>query len=364
MTISNDGERAPAAVDPTLTFIKRELAPSPDRWTGSLVFAGLAMLGVLATVTFRLPYPVLVFAGILLLSTPHPEHPIRQAVAVSAAAIVGGGGAILIAVTTYDQPWLYLPLQCAALTALLVLSQVSSVHAGFILAAMILSFAEPAYLAKPEAAITAALSNTLAVVGTTWVVAAVQLIKFTTNVDPPPIPRHHPEQLVGFTVLALTAIGLQMLLYNTINMPEIRTGVISALLTADTNLQGVVGRMPLRQLCAAGCAVLALLLIAVGAPVMDDIGFFALLAAAAYFASGWIAYGSPRVAFAGGSGAVAITLVLIQDVRFTIDIIPSLLGVAGALWGTFVTAAIASLLSWLGAPHVELDKNQRDVPAA
>jgi hypothetical protein len=109
---------------------------------------------------------------------------------------------------------------------------------------------------------------------------------------------------------------------------------------------------------------LALLLIAVGAPVMDDIGFFALLAAAAYFASGWIAYGSPRVAFAGGSGAVAITLVLIQDVRFTIDIIPSLLGVAGALWGTFVTAAIASLLSWLGAPHVELDKNQRDVPAA
>jgi multidrug resistance protein MdtO len=117
MTISNRGERAPAAADPTLAFIKRELAPSPDRWTGSLVFAGLAMLGVLATVTFRIPFPVLVFVGILLLSTPHPEQPIRQAIGVSAAAIVGGGIAILIAVTTYDQPWLYLPLQCAALTA-------------------------------------------------------------------------------------------------------------------------------------------------------------------------------------------------------------------------------------------------------
>jgi hypothetical protein len=55
MSISSHGERAPAAVDPTLTFIKRELAPSPERWTGGLVFAGLAMLGVIATVTFRIP---------------------------------------------------------------------------------------------------------------------------------------------------------------------------------------------------------------------------------------------------------------------------------------------------------------------
>jgi hypothetical protein len=364
MSISSHGERAPAAVDPTLTFIKRELAPSPERWTGGLVFAGLAMLGVIATVTFRIPFPVLVFAGILLLSRPHPEHPIRQAVGVSAAAVVGAGVAILIAVTTYDQPWLYLPLQCAALTCLLVLSQVSNLRAGFILAAMILSFAEPAYLANPEAAITAALFNALAVLGTAWVLAAVQSIKFPANVAPPPIPRPHPEQLVGFTILAMTAIGLQMLLYNTINLPEIRTGVISVLLTADTNLQSVVAKMPLRQLCAAACAALALLLIAAGAPLMDDIGFFALIASGAYFASGWIAYGSPRVAFASGSGAVAITLVLMQDARFTIDIIPSLLGVVGAFWGTFVTATTALLLSWLGGPHVNADKNQRDVPAA
>lgn len=364
MTISNHSERAPATLDPTLTFIKRELAPSPERWAESLIFSGLAMLGVFATVTFHIPFPVLVFAGILLLGTAHPEHPIRQAVGVSAAAVVGAGVAILIAVTTYDQPWLYLPLQCAALTALLVLSQVSNVRAGFILAAMILSFAEPAYLANPEQAITAALFNALAVVGTAWIFAAVQSIKFTASADLPPIPRRHPCQLVGFAILALSAIGLQMLLYNTINLPEIRTGVISVLLTADTNLQAVVGRMPLRQLCAAGSAVLALLLIAVGAPVMDNIGFFALLGAGAYFTSGWIAHGSPRIAFASAPGAVAITLVLLQDVRFTINIIPSLLGVAGVLWGIFVTAAIALWLSWLGAPHAKPDKDQRDVPAA
>jgi hypothetical protein len=150
-------------------------------------------------------------------------------------------------------------------------------------------------------------------------------------------------------MLALTAIGLQMLFYNTINLPEIRTGVIAVLLTADPDLRAVWRRMPLRQLCAAGCAALALLMIAVGAPLMDDLGFFAVLAAGCYFAAGWVAHGSPRIAFAAVPGAVTVTLVLLLDFRFTIDIVPSLLNVAGAMWGFLVTALIALLL----APAVE-----------
>ena len=134
-------------------------------------------------------------------------------------------------------------------------------------------------------------------------------------------------------MLALSAIGLQMLFYNTINLPEIRTGVIAVLLTADPDLRAVWRRMPLRQLCAAGCAALALLMIAVGAPLMDDLGFFAVIAACCYFAAGWVAHGGPRIAFACVPGAVTVTLVLLLDVRFTTDIVPSLLNVAGALWG-------------------------------
>ncbi|HEX3523239.1 MAG TPA: hypothetical protein VHT52_14265, partial [Stellaceae bacterium] len=53
--------------DPALRFIRLELAPSRERWIGTVWFTGLALIGVLATVTFRIPYPVLVFAGILLL---------------------------------------------------------------------------------------------------------------------------------------------------------------------------------------------------------------------------------------------------------------------------------------------------------
>ena len=154
---------------------------------------------------------------------------------------------------------------------------------------------------------------------------------------------------MGFAMLALTAIGLQMLFYNTINLPEIRTGVIAVLLTADPDLGRVWRRMPLRQLCAAGCAALAFLMIAVGAPLMDDLGFFVVLAAACYFAAGWIAHGSPRIAYACVPGAVTVTLVLLLDIRFMVDIIPSLLNVAGVLWGMFVTALTALLL----APLVE-----------
>ena len=150
-------------------------------------------------------------------------------------------------------------------------------------------------------------------------------------------------------MLALSAIGLQMLFYNTINLPEIRTGVIAVLLTADPDLRAVWRRMPLRQLCAAGCAAIALLMIAVGAPLMDDLGFFAVIAAGCYFAAGWVAHGGPRIAFAAVPGAVTVTLVLLLDVRFTIDIVPSLLNVAGAMWGFLVTALIALLL----APLVE-----------
>jgi hypothetical protein len=65
--------RAEAAIppeDPALRFIRLELAPSPQRWIATLGFTGLALIGVLATVTFRIPYPVLVFAGILLLTLP------------------------------------------------------------------------------------------------------------------------------------------------------------------------------------------------------------------------------------------------------------------------------------------------------
>ena len=113
--------------------------------------------------------------------------------------------------------------------------------------------------------------------------------------------------------------------------------------------------MPLRQLCGAGCAALAFLVIAIGAPWMDDLGSFAVLAGCCYFAPGWVAHGGPRSAFACVPGAVTVTLVLLLDVRFTIDIVPSLLNVAGALWGFLVTALIALLL----APLVEQDAKRQ-----
>jgi hypothetical protein len=335
--------------DPALRFIRLELAPSPQRWIATLGFTGLALIGVLATVTFRIPYPVLVFAGLLLLTVPPAHRPFYQAVEATGAAFLGAGFAILLAVTTYDQPWLYLPLQCAALTALLVLSRVTAARAAFILAALLLSFAEPAYLPDPEAAIGAALLNALALAGTAWVVATARaLFAPPASREEAPVPPGRRE-LVGFAILALTAIGLQMLFYNTINLPEIRTGVINALTTADPDLRGVWRRMPLRQLSATGCAALALLMTAVGAPLMDDLGFFAVIAAGCYFAAGWVAHGSPRIAFAGVPGAITVTLVLLPDVRFMTDIVPSLLNVAGVLWGMFVTALIALLL----APLVE-----------
>jgi hypothetical protein len=336
--------------DPAFRFIRLELTPSRERWIGALGFTGLALIGVLATVTFRIPYPVLIFAGILLLTVPPPYRPLQQAVRVAGAAVLGAAFAILLAATTYDQPWFYLPLQCAALTALLVLSRLTSARAAFILAALVLSFAEPAYLPDPEAAIRAALLNALALVGTAWVVAAARapFAPPATREEAPAPPGR--GDLVGFAILALTAIGLQMLFYNTINLPEIRTGVIAVLLTADPDLGAVWRRMPLRQLCAAGCAALAFLMIAVGAPLMDDLGCFAVIAACCYFAAGWVAHGSPRIVFACVPGAVTVTLVLLLDVRFSVDILPSLLNVAGVLWGMFVTALIALLLAQLATP--------------
>jgi hypothetical protein len=94
-------------------------------------------------------------------------------------------------------------------------------------------------------------------------------------------------------------------------------------------------------------------MIAVGAPLMDDLGFFAVLAAGCYFAAGWVAHGSPRIAFACVPGAVTVTLVLLLDVRFMVDIVPGLLNVAGVLWGMFVAALIALLLTPLVEQHAE-----------
>ena len=340
---------APSPEDPALRFIRREMAASRERWIATLISAGLAVIGILATVTFRIPYPVLVFAGILLLAVPPAQRPIRQALDATGAALLGAAFAVLLAITAYDQPWVYLPLQCAALILLLVLSRITAARAAFILAALVLSFAEPAYLPDQQAAIDAALANALALAGTAWVVASAQ-IGFAPSAPPAEAPAPPGQrELIGFAILALTAIGLQMLFYNTIDLPEIRTGVIAVLLTADPDLRAVWQRMPLRQLCAAGCAALALLVIAVGAPWMDDLGSFAVLAGCCYFAAGWVAHGSPRISFACVPGAVTVTLVLLLDVRLTIDIVPSLLNVVGVLWGMFVTALIALLL----APLVE-----------
>ena len=353
MKSATGSEAAAPPEDPALLFIRLELAPSRERWIATLGLSGLAAIGVIATVTFRIPYPVLIFAGIVLLTVPRPHRPIHRAVETTSAAILGAGFAILLAVTTYDQPWLYLPLQCAALAALLVLSRITDARASFILAALVLSFAEPAYLPDPEAAILAALFNALALAGMGWMIAAVQA-PFAPKATPK--PAHAPPgrvEIVGFAMLALSAIGLQMLFYNTINLPEIRTSVISVLLTADPDLRGVWRRMPLRQLCTAGCAALALLMIAVGAPLMDDLGFFAVIAAGCYFTAGWVAHGSPRIAFAGAPGAVAVTLILLPDVRFVTDIVSSLLNVAGMLLGMFVTALIAVLLAPVVERHTE-----------
>jgi hypothetical protein len=345
-TVPRTGAAIPPE-DPALRFIRLELAPSPERWIATLGFTGLALIGVLATVTFRIPYPVLVFAGILMLTVPPAHRPFRQAVETTVAAFLGAGFAILLAVTTYDQPWLYLPLQCAALTVLLVLSRVTAARASFILAALVVSFAEPAYLPDPQGAIDAALFNALALAGTAWAVAAATApFALPAIREEAPVPPGRRE-LIGFALLAVSAIGLQMLFYNTINLPEIRTGVIAVLLTADPDLRAVWRRMPLRQLCGASCAALAFLMIAVGAPLMDDLAFFAVLAGCCYFTAGWVAHGSPRISFACVPGAVTVTLVLLLDVRFTIDIVPSLLNVAGAMWGFLVTGLIALLLASL-----------------
>jgi len=346
-------EAATLPEDPALRFIRLELAPSRERWISALGFTGLAAIGVLATVTFRLPYPVLVFAGILLLTVPPPHRPFRQPVETTGAGFVGAGFAILLAVTTYDQPWLYLPLQCAALTVLLVLSHITTVRAGFILSALVVSFAEPAYLPDPDAAIRAALLNALALTATAWMVAAAQSCRARPVAPPEAQAPPGTREIVGLAILAPTAIGLQMLFYNSVNLPEIRTCIIAVLLTADPDLRAVWRRMPLRELCVAGCAALALLMIAVGAPVMNDLGFFAVIAAGCYFSAGWVAHGSSRIAFAGVPGAVAVTLALLPDFRFIVDIVPSLLNVAGVLLGVFVTAVIARLLAPLTDPGAE-----------
>jgi hypothetical protein len=268
-TVPRTGAAIPPE-DPALRFIRLELAPSPERWIATLGFTGLALIGVLATVTFRIPYPVLVFAGILMLTVPPAHRPFRQAVETTVAAFLGAGFAILLAVTTYDQPWLYLPLQCAALTVLLVLSRVTAARASFILAALVVSFAEPAYLPDPQGAIDAALFNALALAGTAWAVAAATApFALPAIREEAPVPPGRRE-LIGFALLAVSAIGLQMLFYNTINLPEIRTGVIAVLLTADPDLRAVWRRMPLRQLCGASCAALAFLMIAVGAPLVEE----------------------------------------------------------------------------------------------
>ena len=342
---------ASSGEDPTLHFIRLELAPSGERWVGALTFTGLAVIGVLATVTFRIPYPVIVFAGILLLTVPPAREPVHQAIETTGAGMLGGGFAILLAITTFDQPWLYLPLQCAALTVLLVLSRITAARTGFILAALVLSYAEPAYLPDPQAAIDAALVNALALAGTAWVVAMAQasFVPPAAGETFPAPARPGPQELVGFALLAMTAIGLQMLFYNTISLPEIRSGVIAVLLTADPDLRAVWRRMPLRALCATSCAALALLMIALGAPLMGDLGFFAVLAGCCYFAAGWAAHCGPRIASAALPGAVTVALVLLPDVHFTTNIVPSLLAVTGVLWGLFVTALVALLL----APLVE-----------
>lgn len=264
MKSATETEAAAPPEDRALRFIRLELAPSRERWIATLGFTGLAPIGVLATVTFRIPYPVLVFAGTLLLIVPPTHRPFHQALEVTGAAVLGAGFAILLAVTTYDQPWLYLPLQWTGLTVLLVLSRLTDARAAVILAALVVSFAAPAYLPDPEAAIRAALFNALALAGTAWVVA-VSRAPFAppaTRQEVPAPPGR--DELVRFALVVLTAIGLQVLFYNTINLPEIRTGVISVLLTADPDLRVVWRRMPLRQLCAAGCAALALLMTAVG----------------------------------------------------------------------------------------------------
>src|ERR1700732_1436159 len=94
-----DRGRRPAPEDPALRFIRLALAPSRERWIATLEFTGLALIGVFATVTLRIPYPVLVFAGILLLTVPPAHHRSRQAVETTGAAFFGAGFASLLAVT-------------------------------------------------------------------------------------------------------------------------------------------------------------------------------------------------------------------------------------------------------------------------
>ena len=351
----------PAAPRASPFFPVSELAGSPRRWRLAPCIAALAFIGVLATVTFGVPYPVIVFPGILLLCMSEGTTPARLALGASGAAAIGVAAAVVLAVTTYDQPWLYLPAQAAVLAGLIVLSRATSVRAGFILAGMVVSFAEPAYLRDPAMAIEAAFFNGAVLCALAWAVAGALMLAGAEagtihghgEITLPPSPATPPALAdLGFlALLVFLAAFAQMVLYNTLQLPEIRTGVIAVLLTADPDLRGVWRKMPSRQLVAWMCGVLAWSVLLLATPLLDDLAFFALFATLPYFVAGWICLGGPRSGFAAVPGAVTVTLVLLLDVRLTIDPRPSLLAVLGVHWGMLVTAVVALALVPLAGRH-------------
>ena len=169
--------------------------------------------------------------------------------------------------------------------------------------------------------------------------------------EPPAVPLSHPVKEAGgfflpdaFTnpdharyALKTTAAAMFCyVLYSLLNWPGIHTSLITCYIVSLGTTAETVEKLTLRILgCLVGAAAgIAAIVFAV--PDLTSIGSLMIVVFIGALAAGWIAVGSPRIAYAGFQIAFALFLCIIQGAKPGFDMVVARDRIIGILLGNLV----------------------------
>lgn len=152
-------------------FLRRELAPSPARWRGTMRLTLLSMLGIALAEYLHLPETeyLLIFAFVVNLPDARPS--LRKGWLRGVAVLFGSGVALLTGLIFAQQPWALLVIQALVVGGTLFLSRTTTAPYAVILAGFAFLLLIPSLQTAPESFLTVAIwratmSAAGAVVGT------------------------------------------------------------------------------------------------------------------------------------------------------------------------------------------------------
>jgi len=336
----------------SVSWFKRELAPTPERARRTAIIIGGAVLCVIISMTLQVPELSLSAYMVFFISKESKFLTTVTGVGGLIGVTIGIGLTLLLYKFTYGHPELRIPGMAIALFLGMWLSRVFVIGPlGFILGFVVaVSQSVGEAVPSPELLVRGLLWLWVAIAYGVGLTVVLNLL-FLPDATGPPEHRPKAKNLfvsdaftnpahVHFALKVTLAAMFCYIFYSAIDWSGIHTALITCTFIALESTGATFHKGVLRIVgCVIGGA-LALLTIIILMPHMDTIASLVVVVACASVIAGWVATGNEMISYAGLQIAFAFFYSVFQGYAPDTDLDNVRNRVVGILFGLIVTGLV------------------------